>query len=203
MKGVAFAAGSIVLIRIIEDWQLYWPRLFPLLSSFLLILMTHVTWSRGALLTNSRANILDSVLPMLMGVLEFLLFAILLPSVREPDLWRWWFFIVAVHSLIAVFIITNRISLTVISEDFEIELDEMANALVKWMNGAQKGAIAVTFLATMFGLVTLLFLPKYTSELINVVVVWLMVAILTAIFIFYNPDQNYTPRCKTMASGGS
>lgn len=80
MRSVAWAAGTIVLIRILRNPTRYLPRLLPWLVSFLATMVTLMTWGRGILLTNSRANVRDSVIPTLMGIVEFCLFAILAPG---------------------------------------------------------------------------------------------------------------------------
>lgn len=79
MRSVAWAAGTIVLLRILRSDKKYWPRLLPWVGSFLATMVTLMTWGRGILLTNSSANVWDSVFPTLMGIVEFCLFAVLAP----------------------------------------------------------------------------------------------------------------------------
>jgi hypothetical protein len=79
MRGVAWAAGTVVLLRILRNPSNYLPRLLPWIVSFLATMVTLMTWGRGVLFTNSRADVRDSVIPTLMGITEFCLFAILLP----------------------------------------------------------------------------------------------------------------------------
>jgi hypothetical protein len=78
MRSVAWAAGTVVLLQILR--RRYWPRLLPWLVAFLSTMITLMTWGRGILFTNSRANEWDSVTTTLMGIAEFCLFAVLMPD---------------------------------------------------------------------------------------------------------------------------
>src|SRR6266850_4970419 len=123
MRSVAWAAGTIVLLAILRNRTIYLPRLLPWIVSFLATMVTLMTWGRGVLFTNSRANLWDSILPTLMGILEFCLFAVLAPPelfggdtsanafdsatllgrvFNNLNAWHFWFFVLAAHSSVAV-----------------------------------------------------------------------------------------------------
>src|SRR2546421_715740 len=113
MRSVALAAGTLVLIKIALDFKNYRPRLLPWVAALLATMVTLLTWGRGILLTNARANVLDAIIPTLMGITEFCLFAILLPQENLSDQkpateqkfepWYLWFLVLAIHTLLAVF----------------------------------------------------------------------------------------------------
>src|SRR6266487_3856601 len=71
MRSVALAAGTLVLMEILLQFRRYGVRLLPWTVAFGAILVTLTTWGRGVLLTNSRANVFDAILPILMGITEF------------------------------------------------------------------------------------------------------------------------------------
>jgi hypothetical protein len=157
MRGIAWAAATYVLLELLINPKKYWPRLLPWFASFLATMVTLTTWGRGVLLTNSRANVWDSVLPTLMGIVEFLLFAILAPrensdSKRDAEPWNFWFFALGTHALLAVLLVQNRISNTDILKDFEPKLQSLATEYMQWMYADRLGATIGAILFFLFGL---------------------------------------------------
>jgi hypothetical protein len=162
MRSVALAAGTLVLLKIVLDFKKYGPRLLPWIASLLATLVTLMTWGRGVLLTNSRANMLDAIIPTLMGVTEFCLFAILLPREQLIDQkpgtdnnmepWYRWFLVLATHTLLAVFLVLNRIFQTNVQNDFEQTLHPLAKEYIGWMWGDIIGAAVSTVIFAAIGI---------------------------------------------------
>lgn len=195
MRSVAWAAGTLVLLQILREPTRYLQRLLPWVVSLLATMVTLTTWGRGVLLTNSKANVWDSVLPMLMGIVEFGLFAVLAPRYfgsEEEDLgkdhvkewlgkkfprlrdrsksfrenfhaWHLWFFLLALHTLLAVFLVKNRIANTDILNDFEPKLCCLATKLKGWIDDDKFGAIMATIFSTISGVLMVWFIQKYKS----------------------------------------
>lgn len=162
MRSVVWAVATVVLLEIIARGRDYRLRLVPWLVSLLATMVTLMTWGRGVLLTNSRATLLDSVLPTLMGVIEFCLFAVLAPQMsdsenkdRKIDLFNYWFFVLALHALLAVLLVGNRIANTSVTDDFAQELRPLANEYVGWMYADLIGASAGFIMFSIFGWLTL------------------------------------------------
>ena len=152
MRSVAWAAGTLVLLEIFIDIRKNWRLLLPWFASLMATMVTLMTWGRGILLTNSKADLLDSILPTLMGITEVCLFSILSPRLNRvdpnPDLnkrvsfepWHWWLLVLAIHALLAVFLVWNRISLTDIVNDFDLQLQPLAKEYMQWMHDDRFGA---------------------------------------------------------------
>lgn len=148
MMGVSFAAGTIVLLEILQDLPSNWARLTYWFASLMTNIVSYLTWGRGTLLANSRGNLRDSVLPLLLGVGEFLLFAILsVKTFVEADVWRWWFFIAAFVLICAVLITHNRLMVTKVTEDFTPDLQDLGHEMLEWIKEDRKGAWVGTFVA--------------------------------------------------------
>ncbi|HEV2964436.1 MAG TPA: hypothetical protein VG649_21590 [Candidatus Angelobacter sp.] len=146
-KGVALAIATSILLQILSDFQSEWIRITPWLTSFVGILITYMTWGIGSLLSNSRANIRDSLLPLLMGMAEFLLFGILLKYDKNdhPLLWLNWFGCLGLHAFIGVMIIHNRIKVTDFANDFEDSA--LSNIYESWLRRNRIGASCVSIAA--------------------------------------------------------
>ncbi len=163
MRSVALAAGTYVLLEILLDLKRYKLRLLPWTAALLATMITLTTWGRGVLLTNSRANLFDAVLPTLMGIAEFCLFAILAPrknsdSVvlsRGLETWHFWPFFNAAHVGLAVLLIWNRIYNTDTVKDYVPELRPLADKYMDWMRGDRIGAGVTTVILIVIGFVTL------------------------------------------------
>lgn len=172
MRSVAWAAGTIVLLQLIRQPEKYLPRLLPWLVSFLATMVTLMTWGRGVLFTNSRASLGDSIIPTLMGILEFCLFAVLAPdgtfgiigsNKHEKPKWReklphfhaWylWFFLLAIHTGLAVLLVRNRIANTKIYEDYDPKLCSIAKQYMQWMVADRDGAGEATIASLVLGIV--------------------------------------------------
>ena len=140
VKGTALAAATLVALAIFSDLRTHWPRIAPWFASLMAITVSYMTWGRGVLLTNARSNLLDSIFPLMMGLVEFLLFGLLLPDKERPFLWHHWFSILGLHSLLAVLLIQNRLKNTILEEDFSPNLFPLGLELVKWLRKDQIGA---------------------------------------------------------------
>lgn len=140
IKGVALAAATVAGLKLFAHPVENWPQIVLFFSSLLAIIVSYVTWSRGVLLTNARANLLDTLLPLWMGIMEFGLFGILMPDPENSTAWRWWFFIFFLHTLGAVGLVANRLRNTKVEEDFHPDLWPLAKEYLKWMRANLKGA---------------------------------------------------------------
>jgi len=196
MKSVALAAGALVLLGLVADFSDNWPRLLPWLGSLLLVLLTHITWGRGALLTNSRSNVFDSAFPLLMGIAEFLLFAILVPPNLLPqetitEAWRWWFFVVAGHAGLAIMLISNRIKQTFPRDDFDSDLWDLADQSLRWTRKDRWGATLATIVAVTFGILSIFVLPGQPPDLQFRMWFWIMTSLMMVFFCIpiYQADK--------------
>jgi len=103
-----------------------------------LLIISYGKWSRGALFVNARANALDIVLPMLMGVAEFLLFGVLIVDTKSYNLgesrtlWLNWSAFVAIHSFLGMAIVWNRLHFLDMPRDFDASLTSLVNDYRKW-----------------------------------------------------------------------
>jgi membrane protein insertase Oxa1/YidC/SpoIIIJ len=164
MRSVALAAGSIIILEILAGELL--SRFILWFASFLAMMTSYTTWSRGILLTNSRANLWDIVFPLLMGIDEFCLFAILSPKYFlvdsiNPLIWRWWLIVVGFHLLLAVGLVHNRIRNSSLLNDFEPEMQKLATEYHLWIRKDRKAAAAGAGLAFVFGCFALTMLPLW------------------------------------------
>lgn len=165
MKSVTFAAGTIVLIEILSGGVGTWIR-FPLwVAALLASIVTYLTWGRGILLTNSRGNLWDSILPLLMGIVEFMLFGVLSTKTFASDdsicheIWKWWFLVVALDFLIAVGITRNREKNIEVKKDFTPSLQDLGEQLLIWIQEDGNGAIKGFWYALVVGIISL-FIPE-------------------------------------------
>lgn len=152
IKGIALYFATLALSQIFTDFK--WARLAPWLASMAAILVSYSKWARGALITNSRANIRDTTFPLLMGVAEFFLFSILISDDTKKDAWHqefWlnWLFVLAAHSLFAAGLVWNRISTVNLELDFAADPQDDANnrgaravgmMMDKWIRVDRRGA---------------------------------------------------------------
>ena len=153
MKGVALYFASLVILDVLRAniWQ-DWLKLLPWLTSLAAILVSYMTTSRGVVLTSARANIFDSVVPLLMGIAEFLLFSVLQTSAQYPNFWLNWFGFLSVHALLAVLLVQNRIKKTV-PDDFEEDLEPVRREFIGWLRKDLKGASGVCSAAFVLWLI--------------------------------------------------
>ena len=142
-KGIALGVGSLVLIQILSHLGEEWLRLLPWTASMAGVLISYTKWTRGTILSNARANVWDSCFPLMMGVAEFVLFAILIVGdERVPSsVWLNWPVCVAAHSLIATAVVSNRLTVSD-PTDFAPELRELGTEYRRWLRAdrAQAGA---------------------------------------------------------------
>jgi hypothetical protein len=144
-KGIALGVGSLVLLEIVGDIQVEWLRLFPWLASLAAVLISYVKWTRGALLSNARTNVWDSVFPLLIGVVEFLLFGVIaveksqfllfgVVAIEKPAsfLWLNWPLCLAVHALTASALVHNRLRLS-LDSDLDTDMSDLGNLYKRWL----------------------------------------------------------------------
>ena len=151
IKGFVLAAATLAGVKIFSDPRANWPQAVLLVCSFPAVIVSQVTWARGVLLTNARANIWDTVLPLWMGLMEFTLFGVITPDKQVSSMmWHSWFLILALHSLGAVGLVVNRVKLTDVEADFEEPLRELAKRYMGWMKANLIGASIGTVLSFAF-----------------------------------------------------
>jgi hypothetical protein len=143
MKGVALSVGAVVVLQIAASPGSEWVRVVPWLTSFAALLVSYVTWSRGVILVNSRANLFDNTLPFLMGTAEFALFSVLYKSsdTDASTAWLSWLLCLSVHSLFGAMIVDHRLRITSISRDYERKLRPLASRLEDWLRRDRFGAL--------------------------------------------------------------
>jgi hypothetical protein len=167
VKGIALGVGSLVLLQILSDFQSDWLRLLPWSASLVGLLISYLKWTRGALLTNARANLWDSFFPLLMGAAEFLLFAVLAVDreAASSDLWLNWPLCWAAWNFAAAALVNNRLRLTNVERDFTAELSGLGNEFKGWLRADRWQA----GLLGLFGLVLWILgrawmIPTYGTE---------------------------------------
>jgi hypothetical protein len=167
IKGLVLGSATITAIGIASDVPDNWPKLSAFACSGAAMLVSYVTWTRGVLLTNSRSNTHDAVLPLVMGGIEMSLFAIL----NTKTGWHFWFFALAMHSFLAVLLVRNRINNT-LKEDFDSKLSELRirEKYIGWMKQDVAGATAGTVASVLFGAITYLLFWKSGQRVWNIYV---------------------------------
>lgn len=127
IKGVVLGAATASAISIVTDLPHNLQKIPAFACSCAAAFITYITWTRGVLLTNSRSNTRDAVLPLLMGGVEVSLFGVLFTSGAAehfPAPWQFWFFVLALHTWFAVRLVTNRLENAQV-EDFDAELHKL------------------------------------------------------------------------------
>lgn len=165
MKSVTFAAATIVLIeifsKILSGGLEGWMRLCLWGVSLMATLVSYITWGRGTLLANSRGNLRDSIFPLFMGITEFLLFAVI--SIKSltsgnPDIWKWWFWVIAINFLLGVLITKNRKGIVDVTKDFAPNLQALGEELAQWVEDDRKGAMRGLWIAGVMA-IPAIFIP--------------------------------------------
>jgi hypothetical protein len=136
MKGVALANAAYTLSHMITD-GVHWSAYILWCASLSALLVSHSTTMTGILLSTSRRNPLDSILPFALSVAEFLLFSTLFtPGPKFGDVspvWRVWYTTYGAWSLTACFLILNRVLQTKISD-----VDPQDRPLLELMSSFRK-----------------------------------------------------------------
>ena len=183
MKGVALAAATFVGLEILISWSTAWPRILPWMASLLASIVSYMTWGRGVLLANSRGSLWDTVLPFLIGIDEFCLFAILAPRPESPDVWRWWFAVLAGHGLTAALLTHNRVRNTDLQRDFAAELRQLGGEYQAWIRDDRFGAGVVSLLALASLVVAVVVLPRYITGTGYIVWYWILTVPFIGVFL--------------------
>lgn len=188
MKGVALATAAFVCLTFLDDRTTLFPRLVLWFASIGVVLITHTTAARGVLLASHRYNVLDTIFPLAMGVVETMLFAILQPSEKNPLIWHHWALLFTIHAMLAVGIIQNRLRLTVF-EDFHESLHPLAADLRSWLYKDRTGGASCE--AAFFGLWLLTAVWQGPRELfgswVDIVIGFL--ALLVGIGVVFQADK--------------
>jgi hypothetical protein len=114
IKGAVIAAAGLALVAILgsspHDLPFKGPRLALWGASLGFSMVTIATWSRGAAFTNYRASAFDIILPILMGLLEIVMFVVIAPPIDglPKDVWVYWYVANACHAFLAVGLVLNR-----------------------------------------------------------------------------------------------
>jgi len=160
MMGVTLAGGTIILLQIIMKMPGSWALIPYWVTSLFALLVSSITWGRGTLLANSRGNLWDTILPLLLGVFEFLLFAVLSPDNKITDgPYKWWFLAMLGIMICAERITNNRLEITNISEDFSPEVQDLGREMMGWIKEDRFGtriaigATTVILIAMYSGLI--------------------------------------------------
>lgn len=143
VKGIALAAATYAILAVLDSGERIPEKLVLWVASGGAVLVSHVTASAGALLSSHRFNFLDTLLPVLVGLIEFLLFGILAPPGDHPDWWQHWYLLFAIHALVAAGLVTNRFYLTDVEAEFDPDLRDLATAYIHWLRGNVIGAVLV------------------------------------------------------------
>lgn len=178
MKGIALAVAADVILKF-PDNPAFWSRVSLWFASLGAVLVSHLTTARGTLITSFRMNILDSILPIALGLLEFILFGVLGPSSEHPNRWHMWWFIFAGHAFVAACLVANRWHLT-LPDDYDAELKDIASDLSTWLRKNLIGAGFVCVGALAFGRVALILQFRERTH----TVLGLVAAILMAWIVF-------------------
>lgn len=161
LKNVALAIAALVLTTFLQDRATLVPRFSFWAATIAFLTVTHLTAARGVLLANFRYNWLDFMIPLSMGMVECLLFYILMPNSARPQLWLDWYFLAALHMFLAVILVINRLKLTRV-EDFAEDLQPLIIRFTSWLRGDAKGAGICCVITIIIGLVMRLWiLPRW------------------------------------------
>lgn len=179
-KGVVLSIATLVLLQIVGDFRSEWMRLSPWVASFTGIVVSYVTWDVGTVLSNSRTNTLDAVLPLLMGVSEFLLFGVLW-KVDKSTLWLNWLFFSSTHSFLGALIVWNRIRITDLDSDFEDS--DVSKVYDVWLQECRKAAARGAVFAFVAWLFQKLMLPPGAEKKFQSLLAILITAVLIRIIL--------------------
>lgn len=142
------ALAALILVRLLEN-PVDPSRFLTWAASLSLVFVTHTTWRRGALFASGRHHVLDSILPILLGLTEFLCFAILERSKQGFPEWDDWSLAISAWGLVAALLIANRVRQSK-DEDFEEALRPLLSEYRGWLGSDLRGAIFVAFSSAVF-----------------------------------------------------
>lgn len=161
MKNVALGFGAYTLVTFLGEPQTFVPRISFWAASVATIMVSHVTAARGILLTSFRYSWADTVFPLALGIIECILFLVLQPNKDYPHLWYCWYLAIALHMLVVVGLVWNRIAQTV-EDDFEPDLRPLVQRYVTWLRADLTGAAILCGITVIAGLIlVLVVLPRW------------------------------------------
>ena len=149
IKGVVLGFAALALLAAFGDRQTVVPRLAFWAASIAAALVSYVTWARGVVLTNEKYSVFDAVWPLLMGIAEILLFAILLPDDKRPWFWWNWYLVLAAHSFCAFLLTGNRIKQTDVPNDFDPKLKDLGDLYKQWVQSDHRVTFWISVAATI------------------------------------------------------
>jgi hypothetical protein len=128
-KSIALGVGTVTGLVILLHLESFWPRGVLWVASLLALVVTHLKWEQGSVLTNARGNATDLILPIALGILEVGLFLVLIPEIlpraetaSAQEAWRHWFLVLAGHGLLGWGIVRNRLRNVDVERDFSSQL---------------------------------------------------------------------------------
>jgi hypothetical protein len=113
-------------------------------------IVSHLTVGRGILLTSHRFNFLDTLAPLLLGFVEFMLFGILQRWEGHPEWFYYWDLLFATHAFVAALLVTNRLWSTRVEEEFALPLRPLAIEYISWLRGDRKAALWIGAFSLLF-----------------------------------------------------
>jgi hypothetical protein len=157
IKGGVYTVAALALLHIMQQPSDFrFGRLLFWAVSFMFSLVTIATWSRGSALANSKAGVLDVILPIGIAIPEYLAFIVVDPTAAGSLPWYYWYLFLAAHAALGFAIVTYRLSLTDPQSDFDDQLKPLAEDYMDWMKGDQRGAAIGVALNLILFLSTLL-----------------------------------------------
>jgi hypothetical protein len=181
-KGIALGAAGLVLLQILSNLEANWMRLLPWAASLAAILLSYLKLSQGILVSNNRTNVRDSLLPLLMSVVELLLFAVLAVDKDSPYAWLNWPAFLAAHSFLAAALLHSRIGLVDLQRDFthdasEEDVSQLAGEYGSWLKSDRLETSLAAILQFVFWIVQRFWIGPKSS-------VWLVTGFAFVCFIF-------------------
>jgi hypothetical protein len=139
IKGAVIAAAALSFIYILgaSDLHFKWTRLILWGASLGFSLVSIATWSRGSAFTSYRANMLDLLLPVGMGLVEVSMYVLLAPALGSVsdlpiDAWLYWYLALACHTFLAMLLVGNRLLQTRM-EDYADDLHGLVGKYRRWL----------------------------------------------------------------------
>lgn len=155
----------------------FWPRLSFWCASMFALLVTSSTTARGVIITGDQYNLFDTILPIALGLSEFLLFTVLQPHI--PGLWLCWYLAFGLFALCAAAITLNRLSMAR-KEEFDPSLEKLPEMYMSWLKKDWEEAARVGVIFVVSGVIAIWILPRY-----NWMVPWhTIVGFMTTLFMF-------------------
>jgi len=152
IKGGVYTVASMSLFHILTENEAFQKGRFGFwLASFGLSVVTIAKWSRGSVMAAPAATMLDVLLPIAIGIPEYLLFIVLDPMFTLS--WTYWYVVAAIHSALALALVGNRLKQTKTSH-YDPELLPLVEKYKKWMWRDLLGAGIIAAISSVLFLAT-------------------------------------------------